>query len=69
MDDMVPHSWNVEMLEKIKVADNMKGLLCGSTSDWKTDVKKLMGKCWVKWGLNRKYSRGTPCFHCCFLLQ
>ena len=33
MDDMVPHSWNVEMLEKIKVADNMKGLLCGSTSD------------------------------------
>ena len=34
--DMVPHSWIDEMLEMVKVADNMKGLLCGSMSDWKT---------------------------------
>ena len=26
--DMVPHSWIVEMLELVNVADNVKGLLC-----------------------------------------
>ena len=33
---MVPHSRIVEMLETVKVHDNVKGLLCGSMSDWKT---------------------------------
>ena len=26
--DMVPHSWIVEILGTVKVADNVKGLLC-----------------------------------------
>ena len=26
--DMVPHSWIVESLGTVKVADNVKGLLC-----------------------------------------
>ena len=36
--DMVPHSWIAEMLETLKVPDKVKGLLCGSMSDWKTVV-------------------------------
>ena len=34
--DMVPHSWIEEMLELVNVADNVKGLLCGSMRDWKS---------------------------------
>ena len=30
---MLPHSWIIEMLETMEVADSMKGLLCGSMSD------------------------------------
>ena len=29
------HSWIVEMLEMVKVADNVKGLFSGSMSVWK----------------------------------
>ena len=34
--DMVPHSWILEMLGLVKVADNVKGLLSNSMGDWKT---------------------------------
>ena len=34
--DMVPHSWIVEMMDMAGVADNVKGLLCGSMASWKT---------------------------------
>ena len=33
---MVPHSWILEMLGLVKVADNVKGLLSNSMGDWKT---------------------------------
>ena len=34
--DMVPHSWIREMLDVVKVAGNLKGLLTNSMADWKT---------------------------------
>ena len=34
--DMVPHSWILEMLGMVKVADNLKGLLTKSMDEWKT---------------------------------
>ena len=34
--DMIPHSWILEMLGLVKVADNVKGLLSNSMGDWKT---------------------------------
>ena len=34
--DIVLHSWIVEMLVMVKMADNVKGLLCGGMSNWKT---------------------------------
>ena len=33
--DMVTNVWIVAMLKTVKVAENVKGLLCGSMSDWK----------------------------------
>ena len=36
--DMVPHSWIVEMLETVKMADNVNDLLCGRMSNWKTGL-------------------------------
>lgn len=44
--DMVPHSWIIEMLELVKVADNVKGLLCGSMRVWKivfTSNREVLG--------------------------
>ena len=36
--DMVPHSWIIEMLSLVKVAGNVKDLLCGSMVNWKTQL-------------------------------
>ena len=51
---MVPHSWIVEMLELVKVADNVKGLLCGSMRDWKsvlTSNGEVLGEVTIKCGI------------------
>ena len=34
--DMVPHSWILEMMGKVKVAENVQSLLRRSMGDWKT---------------------------------
>lgn len=52
--DMVPHSWIVEMLEMVKVADNVKRLLCGSMKDWKTVLTsngEVLGEVGIKRGI------------------
>ena len=52
--DMVPHSWIVEMLELVNVADNVKGLLCGSMRDWKsvlTSNGEVLGEVRIKHGI------------------
>ena len=36
--DMLPHSWILETLELIKVANNIDSLLRGSMKDWKTEL-------------------------------
>ena len=33
--DLLPHSWILEMLEKVNVAGNVEGLLTRSMNDWK----------------------------------
>ena len=57
--DMVPHSWIVEMLELVNVADNVKGLFCGSMRDWKsvlTSNGKVLGEVRIKRGIFQGYS-------------
>ena len=52
--DMVPHSWIVEMLELVNVADNVKGLLCGSMRDWNsvlTSNGEVLGEVRIKRGI------------------
>ena len=52
--DMVPHSWIVEMLELVNVADEVKGLLCGSMRDWKsvlTSNGEVLGDVSIKRGI------------------
>ena len=34
--DMVPHSWILEMMGKVNVAENVQSLLRRSLGDWKT---------------------------------
>ena len=51
---MVPHSWIVEMLELVNVADNVKGLLCGSMRDWKSVLTlngEVLGEGRIKCGI------------------
>ena len=52
--DMVPYSWIVEMLELVNVADNVKGLLCGSMRNWKsvlTSNEEVLGEVRIKRGI------------------
>ena len=52
--NMVPHSWIVEMLDLVNVADNVKGLLCDSMRDWKnvlTSNVEVLGEVRIKRGI------------------
>ena len=59
------------MLETMKVAANVKGLLgaCGSMSNWRTnyvDVKwEVLGEVRIKRGI----FQGATCFHCSLFLH
>ena len=52
--DMVPHSWIIEMLSLVKVAGNVKDLLCGSMVNWKTQLTsngEVLGEVAIKRGI------------------
>ena len=52
--DMVQHSWIVETLETVKVADKVNSLLCGSMSDQKNVLtlnSEMLGELEIKSGI------------------
>ena len=51
-------------LKMVKVADNVKGVLCGNVSDWKT-VLTSNGEVLGEVGIKRGIFQGTPLLHCC----
>ena len=52
--DMVPHSWILEVLDMLKVADNIKGLITQSMSTWRTKLEsngEVLGEISIKRGI------------------
>ena len=52
--DLVPHSWILEMMGKVKVAENVQGLLRRSMGDWKTSLTSngvVLGEVDIKRGI------------------
>ena len=52
--DMVPHSWLLEVIEMVGVAENVRGLLTRSMTNWKTELRandEVLGEVDIKRGI------------------
>ena len=63
--DMVPHSWIIEYLNLLGVAENIKGLLVNSIEKWKVMLcsgNSVLGEVEIKRGIFQRDSLSTLVF-------
>ena len=63
--DMVPHSWIIEYLNLLGVAENIKGLLVNSMEKWKVMLRSgnsVLGEVKIKRGIFQRDSLSTLVF-------
>ena len=63
--DMVPHSWIIEYLNLLGVAENIKGLLVNSMEKWKVMLRSgnsVLGEVEIKRGIFQRDSLSTLVF-------